>query len=114
MTVYEPIIGLEVHAQVLTRSKMFCGCAADVFAAEPNTHVCPVCLALPGSLPVINRRAVEAALRLGLALRCQIASEAVFARKNYHYPDLPKGYHGAGAPRPPGGGHRQTDPRAPL
>ena len=89
---YEPIIGLEIHAQVLTDSKMFCGCSADVFGAQPNTHVCPVCMGMPGSLPVINRRAVEATIMAGLALGCQIAQDSVFARKNYYYPDLPKGY----------------------
>lgn len=92
MTVYETIIGLEVHAQVLTASKMFCGCSADYAAAAPNTHVCPVCMALPGSLPVINRTAVEKTIMAGLALNCTIAEHACFARKNYHYADLPKGY----------------------
>ncbi len=92
MTSYETIIGLEVHAQVLTRSKMFCGCSADYASAAPNTHVCPVCMALPGSLPVINRAAVEKTILAGLALNCAISPEAVFARKNYHYADLPKGY----------------------
>ena len=89
---YEAIIGMEVHAQLLTASKMFCGCSADYADAPPNTHVCPVCLGMPGVLPVINKRAVEQTVRTGLALNCQIASTAVFARKNYHYPDLPKGY----------------------
>jgi aspartyl-tRNA(Asn)/glutamyl-tRNA(Gln) amidotransferase subunit B len=89
---YEAIIGMEVHAQLLTRSKMFCGCDADIYDAEPNSHVCPVCLGLPGALPVANRRAVEQAILAGLALNCQIAGTAVFARKNYFYPDLPKGY----------------------
>ncbi|MGQ9839957.1 MAG: Asp-tRNA(Asn)/Glu-tRNA(Gln) amidotransferase subunit GatB [Anaerolineae bacterium] len=92
MPTYEPVIGLEVHAQVLTRSKMFCACSADYAAAAPNTHVCPVCMALPGSLPVINRAAVEKTILAGLALNCEISPEAVFARKNYHYADLPKGY----------------------
>ncbi len=92
MPTYEPIIGLEVHAQVLTQSKMFCSCSADYAAAPPNTHVCPVCMALPGSLPVINRAAVEKTILAGLALNCEISPEAVFARKNYHYADLPKGY----------------------
>jgi len=92
MTEYEVIIGVEAHAQLLTRSKMFCGCDAEVFGAEPNTHVCPVCLGLPGVLPVINRRAVEQAVMVGLALNCQIAETAVFSRKNYFYPDLPKAY----------------------
>lgn len=92
MTHYETIIGLEVHAQVLTQSKMFCACSADYATAAPNTHVCPVCMALPGVLPVINRAAVEKTILAGLALNCQISPEAVFARKNYHYADLPKGY----------------------
>jgi aspartyl-tRNA(Asn)/glutamyl-tRNA(Gln) amidotransferase subunit B len=89
---YEAIIGMEVHAQLSTRSKMFCGCSAEAFGAEPNTHVCPVCLALPGALPVANRRAVEQTIIVGLALNCQINETAVFSRKNYFYPDLPKGY----------------------
>jgi aspartyl-tRNA(Asn)/glutamyl-tRNA(Gln) amidotransferase subunit B len=89
---YETVIGLEVHAQLLTESKMFCGCSADYAAAPPNTHVCPVCMALPGVLPVVNRAAVEKTILSGLALKCTIAPEAIFARKNYHYPDLPKGY----------------------
>jgi len=89
---YETIIGLEVHAQVLTASKMFCACSADYADATPNTHVCPVCMALPGALPVINRAAVEKTLLAGLALNCTISGHAVFARKNYHYADLPKGY----------------------
>lgn len=89
---YEAVIGMEVHAQILTASKMFCGCSADYAAAPPNTHVCPVCLAMPGVLPVINQRAVEQTVRTGLALNCQISPVAVFARKNYIYPDLPKGY----------------------
>ena len=92
MAAYEIIIGLEVHAQLLTASKMFCGCSAEYAAAPPNTHVCPVCMALPGALPVINRAAVEKTLLAGLALNCTIAEHAVFARKNYHYADLPKGY----------------------
>jgi aspartyl-tRNA(Asn)/glutamyl-tRNA(Gln) amidotransferase subunit B len=89
---YEAIIGMEVHAQLSTRSKMFCSCSAEAFGAEPNTHVCPVCLALPGALPVANRRAVEQTITVGLALNCQINETAVFSRKNYFYPDLPKGY----------------------
>ena len=92
MTTYETIIGLEVHAQILTQSKMFCGCSADYASTPPNTHVCPVCMALPGVLPVINRVAVEKTILAGLALNCAIGPEAVFARKNYHYADLPKGY----------------------
>jgi len=88
---YEPVIGLEVHAQLLTRSKIFCGCSTS-FGEEPNTQACPVCTGQPGSLPVINRKAVEFAIRLGLATSCRIAAYSVFARKNYFYPDLPKGY----------------------
>jgi len=90
-TDYEVVIGLEVHAQLLTRSKMFCGCSTT-FGSEPNTQVCPICLGMPGVLPVINRRAVEFAIRLGLAVGSRIAEVSRFARKNYFYPDLPKGY----------------------
>jgi aspartyl-tRNA(Asn)/glutamyl-tRNA(Gln) amidotransferase subunit B len=89
---YEPIIGLEVHAQIRTKSKMFCGCSADYFDAPPNTHVCPVCLGLPGVLPVINQAAVEATLMTALALNCEIPEACKFDRKNYFYPDLMKGY----------------------
>ena len=89
---YELVVGMEVHAQVLTRSKMFCRCATDYAGAPPNTRVCPVCLGMPGVLPVINRAAVEATIMTGLALNCTINETAVFARKNYPYPDLPKGY----------------------
>ncbi len=92
MTAYETVIGLEVHVQLQTASKMFCSCSASYASAPPNTHVCPVCMALPGVLPVINRDAVEKTILTGLALHCRIAEEAVFARKNYHYADLPKGY----------------------
>ncbi len=88
---YETVIGLEVHAQLLTRSKIFCSCPAE-FGAEPNTLVCPVCLGLPGALPVINREAVSMAVRMGIAMGCRIAPESVFARKNYFYPDCPKNY----------------------
>jgi aspartyl-tRNA(Asn)/glutamyl-tRNA(Gln) amidotransferase subunit B len=88
---YEPVIGLEVHAQLLTRSKIFCGCSTT-FGEEPNTQTCPVCTGQPGSLPVLNRKAVEFAIKLGLATKCRIAPYSVFARKNYFYPDLPKGY----------------------
>jgi len=91
-TTYETIIGLEVHAQLLTRSKMFCSCSADYADAPPNTHVCPVCLALPGVLPVINRRAIEYAIMTALALNCTIPGFTKFDRKNYPYPDLMKGY----------------------
>jgi len=90
---YEPIIGLEVHAELLTQSKMFCGCAVvDSTTAEPNRYVCPVCSGQPGALPVVNKRAIEFAIRVGLALNCEIQRINVFARKNYFYPDLPKGY----------------------
>ncbi|MCW5852617.1 MAG: Asp-tRNA(Asn)/Glu-tRNA(Gln) amidotransferase subunit GatB [Anaerolineae bacterium] len=89
---YEIVIGLECHVQLLTQSKMFCGCATDYDGAPPNTRVCPVCLGLPGALPVINRKAVEYTVITGLALHCQIAEFAKFDRKNYHYPDLAKGY----------------------
>lgn len=93
MTEYEPIIGLEIHAELMTNSKMFCGCkVVDSVEAAPNTAVCPVCLGMPGMLPVINRRAVEFAMRVALALNCEIQPHNVFARKNYFYPDLPKGY----------------------
>jgi aspartyl-tRNA(Asn)/glutamyl-tRNA(Gln) amidotransferase subunit B len=88
---YEAVIGLEVHAQLLTESKIFCGCATR-FGAPPNSQVCPVCLGMPGTLPVLNRRAVEFALKMALATHCRVARESVFARKNYFYPDLPKGY----------------------
>jgi aspartyl-tRNA(Asn)/glutamyl-tRNA(Gln) amidotransferase subunit B len=88
---YEPVIGLEVHAQLLTKSKIFCGCSTS-FGEEPNTLTCPVCTGQPGSLPVLNRKAVEYAIKLGLATNCRIASYSLFARKNYFYPDLPKGY----------------------
>jgi aspartyl-tRNA(Asn)/glutamyl-tRNA(Gln) amidotransferase subunit B len=90
-TSYEPVIGLEIHAQLLTATKIFCGCSA-AFGAEPNTHVCPVCLGMPGALPVLNRAAVDHAIRASLALGCAIHETSIFARKNYFYPDLPKGY----------------------
>jgi aspartyl-tRNA(Asn)/glutamyl-tRNA(Gln) amidotransferase subunit B len=88
---YEPLIGLETHVELGTRTKMFCGCITT-FGAEPNTHVCPVCLGLPGSLPVVNRAAIEYAIRIGLALNCTIATWCRFARKNYFYPDMPKNF----------------------
>ncbi|MEO7032246.1 MAG: Asp-tRNA(Asn)/Glu-tRNA(Gln) amidotransferase subunit GatB [Polyangiaceae bacterium] len=91
MTEYEPVIGLEIHAQLLTKSKLFCRCSTN-FGGEPNTNVCPVCLGLPGSLPVINEQAVTFAVQAGLALGCTIHETSIFARKNYFYPDLPKGY----------------------
>ncbi len=88
---FEPVIGLEVHAQLLTQSKIFCGCSTQ-FGNPPNTNTCPVCLGMPGVLPVLNRMAVELALRVGLAVGCDIRPKSLFARKNYFYPDLPKGY----------------------
>ena len=92
VTRYEVVVGLEVHAQILTQSKMFCRCSTDYLTAPPNANTCPVCLGLPGSLPVINRRAVEATIRTALALNCDIPEFSKFDRKNYFYPDLPKGY----------------------
>ncbi|MBS1814407.1 MAG: Asp-tRNA(Asn)/Glu-tRNA(Gln) amidotransferase subunit GatB [Acidobacteria bacterium] len=88
---YQPVIGLEVHVQLLTQTKAFCGCV-NLYGGEPNTHVCPVCLGLPGALPVLNKQAVEYAVLAGMALHCTINKHSVFARKNYFYPDSPKGY----------------------
>jgi aspartyl-tRNA(Asn)/glutamyl-tRNA(Gln) amidotransferase subunit B len=88
---YEPVIGIEIHAQLNTKTKIFCGCSTS-FGGEPNTHVCPVCLGMPGTLPVLNKTVVEYALRLAIATHCTISPENRFDRKNYFYPDLPKGY----------------------
>ncbi|MDP7239928.1 MAG: Asp-tRNA(Asn)/Glu-tRNA(Gln) amidotransferase GatCAB subunit B, partial [Dehalococcoidia bacterium] len=89
---FETVIGLEVHSQLLTRSKMYCSCAADYASTRPNSRVCPVCLGMPGVLPVINRKAVEFTIMTGMALNCAIAEHTKFDRKNYSYPDLVKGY----------------------
>ena len=91
-TEFETVIGLEVHCQLVTKSKMFCGCSPDYSGADPNTHVCPVCMGMPGVLPVINEKAIEFIVMTGLALNCQIAEFSKFDRKNYHYPDQMKGY----------------------
>src|SRR5262249_10860244 len=88
---YEPVIGLEVHVQLLTKTKIFCACSTH-FGDPPNTNTCPICLGLPGSLPVLNKRAVEMAMRAALALNCTVHERSRYARKNYFYPDLPKGY----------------------
>ena len=88
---WEPVIGLEIHVQLATRTKMFCSCALS-FGEEPNTLTCPVCLGLPGTLPVVNAEAIHAGLKIGLALGCDLAPRSIFHRKNYFYPDLPKGY----------------------
>ena len=93
MDKYEAVIGMEIHAEMATQSKMFCGCqVVDTTTAEPNTTICPVCTGLPGAMPVLNQKAVEMAMLVGLALNCDINEYSNFARKNYFYPDLPKGY----------------------
>ncbi|MEY3317170.1 MAG: hypothetical protein RLZZ503_372, partial [Actinomycetota bacterium] len=91
LELFEVVIGLEVHIELNTNTKMFCGCKND-FGDEPNTNVCPICIGLPGSLPVVNRKAVESSISIGLALACQIAPTGGFSRKNYFYPDLAKNY----------------------
>jgi aspartyl-tRNA(Asn)/glutamyl-tRNA(Gln) amidotransferase subunit B len=89
---YIPTIGLEIHAELNTKTKMFCACANDALEKTPNFNVCPICMAHPGTLPVANRQAIEKVMRAGLALNCSIEPRAFFERKNYFYPDLPKGY----------------------
>ena len=91
MSEYEAVIGLEVHAQLKTRSKLFCSCSTR-FGQDPNTNTCPVCTGMPGMLPVLNKKAVEYAAKMALAVGCQVKGKSVFARKNYFYPDLRKGY----------------------
>src|SRR3982074_36641 len=88
---YEAVIGLEVHVQLATRTKIFCGCPTS-FGAPPNTNVCPICLGMPGALPVLSKQSVEMAIKAALALSCEVRTNSIFARKNYFYPDLPKGY----------------------
>ena len=110
MSDWEVVIGLEVHARLLTATKIFCGCSTT-FGAPPNSHVCPVCLGYPGALPVLNRRAVELAARAALATECEVHEQSIFARKNYFYPDLPKGYQISQFDRPLATGGRIGDVR---
>ncbi|MGB9598358.1 MAG: hypothetical protein ACPLZH_00730 [Minisyncoccales bacterium] len=89
---YLPVIGLEIHLELITKHKMFCYCKNDPFVKKPNLNVCPICLGYPGTLPLINQEAIKKVIKAGLALNCQINQETFFERKNYFYPDLPKGY----------------------